>query len=43
MLRIMGILILTQIGMAQQVQEGSPYSRLMGLETDYHVIDLLCI
>ncbi len=40
MLRIIGILILTQIGLAQQVQEGSPYSRLQGLDYNYHVIDL---
>ena len=40
MLRMVGILILTQIGLAQQVQEGSPYSRLMGLDNDYHVIGL---
>ena len=40
MLRMVGILILTQIGLAQQVQEGYPYSRLMGLDNDYHVIGL---
>ena len=40
MLRMVGILILTQISLAQQVQEGSPYSRLMGLDNDYHVIGL---
>ena len=41
MLRIIGILILTQIGFAQQVQEGSPYSRIQGLDNNYHIIIFL--
>ncbi|SVA18451.1 uncharacterized protein METZ01_LOCUS71305, partial [marine metagenome] len=40
MFRIVGILILIQLGIAQQVQEGSPYSRLQGLDNNYHIIDL---
>ncbi|MBC8256872.1 MAG: hypothetical protein H8E85_06135 [Candidatus Marinimicrobia bacterium] len=40
MLRIIGLLILTQFGIAQQVQQGSPYSRLQGLDYNYHIIDL---
>ena len=40
MFRTVGILILIQLGVAQQVQEGSPYSRLQGLDNNYHIIDL---
>ncbi len=40
MFRIVGILILIQLGITQQVQEGSPYSRLQGLDNNYHIIDL---
>jgi len=40
MFRIVGILILIQLGIAQQVQEGTPYSRLQGLDNNYHIIDL---
>ena len=38
--QIAGILILIQIILSQQVQEGTPYSRLNGLDNTYHSINL---
>ena len=40
MVRIFGVLIIIQLGFTQQVQEGSPYSRIQGLDNYYHIIDL---